>query len=232
MVRLFDCCAQIKKDRMRILTIVFMLTSMLTTSYTFGQSSAEVEVPKFNDKYSEYVKKLEAGQTDIDYQDFRFSFIESEQFKIASAKSTEFDSLKKEMYTKMDKSEYEEIIKITKQMLSIDYTSMIAHKILRQTYKIVGDTANAAKYKTIQFGLLNSIVKKGDGQTCETAWPVIQLSEEYFILEMVGAELKKQSIDNEGGLCDKMEVKVDGKKKTYYFETSKIFQGYKKLGIE
>ncbi|KAA3643736.1 MAG: DUF4919 domain-containing protein [Bacteroidetes bacterium] len=217
---------------MRILTIVFMLTSMLTTSYTFGQSSAEVEVPKFNDKYSEYVKKLEAGQTDIDYQDFRFSFIESEQFKIASAKSTEFDSLKKEMYTKMDKSEYEEIIKITKQMLSIDYTSMIAHKILRQTYKIVGDTANAAKYKTIQFGLLNSIVKKGDGQTCETAWPVIQLSEEYFILEMVGAELKKQSIDNEGGLCDKMEVKVDGKKKTYYFETSKIFQGYKKLGIE
>ena len=132
----------------------------------------------------------------------------------------------------MDKSEYEEIIKITKQMLSIDYTSMIAHKILRQTYKIVGDTVNAAKYKTIQFGLLYSIVKKGDGQTCETAWPVIQLSEEYFILEMVGAELKKQSIDNEGGLCDKMEVKVDGKKKTYYFETSKVFQGYKKLGIE
>lgn len=205
---------------------------MLTTSLTFGQSSAEVEVPKFNDKYSEYVKKLEAGQTDIDFQDFRFSFIESEQFKIASAKSTEFDSLKNEMYTKMDKSEYEEIIKITKRMLSIDYTSITAHKILRQTYKIVGDTANAAKYKTIQFGLLYSIVKKGDGQTCMTAWPVIQLSEEYFILEMVGAELKKQSIDNEGGLCDKMEVKVDGKKKTYYFETSKVFLGYKKLGLE
>jgi hypothetical protein len=29
-----------------------------------------------------------------------------------------------------------------------------------------------------------------------------------------------------------MEVKVDGKKKTYYFETSKIFVGYKKLGLE
>ena len=225
-----DRCVQIKPDDMRILKSIIITTFILTSLYSFGQSS--VKIPTFDDKYIEYVKKLEAGQTDIDYQDFRFSFIESEQFKIASQKSSELDSLKKEMYVQMDKSDYQEIIKITKQMLNIDYTSMIAHKILRQTYKIVGYTTNAAKYKTIQFGLLYSIVRKGDGQTCETAWPVIQLSEEYFILEMVGAELKKQSVDNEGGICDKMEVKVDGKKKTYYFETSKIFEGYKKLGLE
>ena len=74
-------------------------------------------------------------------------------------------------------------------------------------------------------------MKKGDGKTCATAWPVIQLSEEYFILEMLDAELQNQSIDNEGGLCDKMETKIDGKKKTYYFETSKIFLGYEKLGL-
>jgi hypothetical protein len=215
-----------KKSTLLILTII------LTSICSFGQNTPEVVIPSFDDKYCDYVKKLEAGQTDIDYQDFRFSFIESEQFKIARKKSTEFDSLKKEMYVQMDKSNYQEIIKITKQMLSIDYTSMIAHKILRQTYKITGDTINAAKYKTIQFGLLNSIVKKGDGKTCETAWPVIQIEEEYFILEMVGAKSHKQSIDNDGGFCDKMEVNIDGNKKTYYFETSKVFEGYKKLGIK
>jgi len=214
-------------DKMKKSTLL-ILTFILTSICSFGQTTPQVIIPNFNDKFCDYVKKLEAGQTDIDYQDFRFSFIESEQFKIANKKSTEYDSLKKEMYVQMDKSNYQEIIKITKQMLSIDYTSMIAHKILRQTYKIAADTINAAKYKTIQFGLLNSIVKKGDGKTCETAWPVIQIEEEYFILEMVGAKLKKQSIDNDGGLCDKMEVKVDGKKKTYYFETSKVFEGYKK----
>ena len=213
-------------------TILIFLTITLTTICSNGQTITEVNPPTFDDKFSKYVQQLENGQTDIDYQDFRFSFIESEQFKIANKKSSELDSLKKEMYTQMDKSNYQEIIKITKQMLSIDYTSMTAHKILRQTYKIIGDTINAAKYKTIQFGLLNSIVKKGDGQTCSTSWPVIQISEEYFILEMVGAILQKQSIDNYGGLCDKMDVKVDGKKKTYYFETSKVFLGYKKLGLE
>ena len=137
------------------------------------------------------------------------------------------------MYSLMTKKDYQGIIKVTKEMLSIDYTSMIAHKILRQTYKITGDTISASKYKTIQFGLLNSIVKNGDGKTCATAWPVIQIDEEYFILQMLGAALQKQSIDNTGGLCDKMEVKTEeGDKKTYYFETSKVFEGYKKLGLK
>ena len=76
-------------------------------------------------------------------------------------------------------------------------------------------------------------VKNGDGKTCATAWPVIQIDEEYFILQMLGAALQKQSIDNTGGLCDKMEVKTEeGDKKTYYFETSKVFEGYKKLGLK
>jgi len=211
------------------LLLIIILTATINS---FGQATPQVVIPNFSDKFCDYVKKLEAGETDIDYQDFRFSFIESEQFKIANDKSTEFDSLKKEMYQQMGKSNYQQLIQITKQMLSIDYISMIAHKILRQTYKITGDTINAAKYKTIQFGLLNSIVKNGDGKTCETAWPVIQIDEEYFILEMVGAKLQKQSIDNDGGLCDKMEVKVDGNKRTYYFETTKVFEGYNKLGIK
>ena len=212
---------------------LILLTFILTTFYSFGQTTTEVIVPKFNDKYSDFVKQLEAGKTDINYTEFRESFIESEQFKVASKEKKEFDSLKTEMYSQMDKSNSKEVIRITKAMLSIDYTSMLAHKILRQTYKIIGDTLNAKKYKTIQFGLLHSITDNGNGKTCETAWHVIQVSEEYFMLQMLGAELKKQSIDNSGGLCDKMEVKTDeGEEKTYYFETSKVFEGYRKLGMK
>jgi len=212
---------------------IFILFSFLLAIASLGQSTNDITVPTFGDKYSEFIKQLEAGQTDINYKEFRESFIESEQFKIASKKSKQFDSLEKEMYSLMNKKSYQEIIGVTKKMLSIDYTSMIAHKILRQTYNIIGDTINAAKYKTIQFGLLNSIVKNGDGKTCATAWPVIQLEEEYFILQMVGADLLKQSMDYTGGVCDKMDVKTEeGGKKTYYFDVSKVFEGYKKLGLK
>jgi hypothetical protein len=49
---------------------------------------------------------------------------------------------------------------------------------------------------------------------------------------MIDAQLLEQSITEEKRhLCDQMNVKVDGKKKTYFFETSKVFEGYKKLGL-
>jgi hypothetical protein len=108
---------------------------------------------------------------------------------------------------------------------------MEAHKILQQTYKILGDAPSQKKYHDIEFGLLNSVVKKGDGKTCQTAWPVIQVSEEYFILDMLGAKLLRQSIDSSGP-CDRMEVRVDEGTKVYYFEISKVFKGYNKRGIQ
>lgn len=208
--------------------IQLILCFILLSLYSSGQKQESITVPAFNDTYSEYIQKLESGQTDIDYKAFRFSFIESKQFKEAGKKASEISDLKEDMYKQMKNKNYDEIIHITKQILSIDYTDMMAHKILRQTYKVVGDTVNAAKYKTIQFGLLNSIVKNGDGKSCETAWPVIQVSEEYFVLEMIDAKLEKQSIDNVGGLCDKMEVTRDGEHKTYYFDVTKVFESYKK----
>lgn len=208
--------------------IVLLFICICSVVLSFAQKLPEVEIPAFKDKYSDYVKKLEEGTLDIDYQDFRFSFLESEQFNVAGKRSKEFREFEEEMYKQMGKKNYDKIIKAAKAMLSIDYTNMMAHKILRQTYKIVGDTINAAKYKTIQFGLLNSIVKKGDGKSCATGWPVIQISEEYFILNMIGANLDKQSLDNTGGTCDKMDVTVERESRTYYFEVSKVFEQYKK----
>jgi len=212
--------------------ILVTLVASLTLIKVYGQEPSQIIVPNHNDTYSKYVQMLENGETDIDYQDFRFSFLESEQFLIASKKSEDLNNLKKRMYAEMDKSNYREIVSITQQMLSIDYTNMLAHKILRQTYNILGDTLNAQKYKAIQFGLMHSILDRGNGKMCETAWPVIQISEEYFILNIMGAEFTQQSLYNEGGLCDEMDVMIEGEKKTYYFEVSKVFEGYNKKGLK
>src|SRR4030095_8777298 len=107
-------------------------------------------------KYSKFVKQLEAGQTNINYTEFRQSFLESEQFRVAGKQEPDLSALRKTMHELMKKSKYTEIIDATKKMLSIDYTDMEAHKILQQTYKILGDTANRNKYHDIEFGLLNS----------------------------------------------------------------------------
>lgn len=209
-------------------TVYFLtLSFVLKAAFAFGQDT-KIQVPDFNDKYCNYVKQLESGKTDIDYVDFRNSFLESKQH---NKKSTNYDSLKKQIYVEIKNKNYQGVITTTKAMLSIDYTSMFAHKYLQQTYKILGDTANRNKYHDIEFGLLNSITKSGDGKSCETGWHVTQIEEEYFILNMIGAKLQKQSISNGGkNTCDKMVVTTEeGETKTYYFEANKVFEMESKL---
>lgn len=208
---------------MKRLTL-FIFSFLLLCSVS-GQTG--VICPPFNDKYSQYVKKLESGDTNIDYQDFRFKYIESEQFKIASEKSSELSNMTLELYKQMEKLQFEEIIATAKKMLSIDYTNMTAHKILAQTYDMIEDVENAAKYEAIQTGLLQSIIQNGNGKSCPTAWTIIQLSEEYFILQMLGGKVQNQTTDHNGRFCDKIEVKSEDEDetKTYYFNLDKVFEG-------
>ena len=84
--------------------------------------------------------------------------------------------------------------------------------------------------KTILTGLLNSIVKNGDGKTSQNSLAGnSSISEEGFILQMLGAKIQNIEVGNKSGLCDKFEVEVDKTSMTYYFETSNILKGYKKL---
>lgn len=211
--------------RSKIYQLTFLM--VLQSAFVFSQDN-KIEIPKYNDKYSNYVKQLESGKTDIDYVDFRNSFLESQQF---SKKGMKYDSLKKQVYVEIRSKNYYDVIKLTKEMLSIDYTSLFAHKYLQQTYKIIGDTINKNKYHDIEFGLLYSITKSGDGKSCETGWHVIQIEEEYFILNMVGADLQSQSISTGGkNTCDKMKIKTkEGETITYYFEANKVFEMERKI---
>jgi len=97
------------------------------------------------------VRKLESGQTDIDYKEFRESFLESSnsgsrhpkgQIRPAESGASEL----------MAQSKYSEIVQTTKKILSIDYTNMHAHKVLQQTYKALKDEANRQKYHDIDLG--------------------------------------------------------------------------------
>ena len=200
---------------------------LFQSAFAFGQET-KIDIPAFSDRYSGYVKQLENGNTEIDYADFRNSFLESKQF---SKKGTAYDSLKRLVYAEIKNKNYKEIVRLTKAMLSIDYTSMFAHKYLQQTYKISGDSINQKKYHDIEFGLLNSITKSGNGKTCETGWHVTQIEEEYFILNMIGANLQSQSISSGGkNTCDKMVVKTEeGEIKTYYFEANEVFEMERKM---
>ena len=81
----------------------------------------------------------------------------------------------------------------------------------------LGKFEDSIRYRNAYYGLLASIVNSGDGKTPSTAFKVISTDEEYTILNFMGAELKKQSLK---GFCDVMEVIIEGKPITIYFDVS------------
>jgi len=193
-------------------------------------AAVKIAVPMFNDLYSKYVNALEEGNTGIDYQEFRFSYVYSEQFKVANEKSQEYNRLKKLLNEQIEKRNNVEIIKTARQMLSINYTSLPAQTALFNAYSETGDTKNAAKYKAIQTGLLQSITSKGNGLSCANGWPVIQEEEEYFVLEkVVGTGIVTSNFYRTDGICNEFVTNTDGKSKKYYFETSHLEDGRKIL---
>ena len=128
------------------------LALLVLTHRACAQNASKVDIPGYGDKYSVFVKQLEAGQTNINYTEFRQSFLESEQFRASSNQKPDLGALRKTMHELMKSSKYAEVIEVANKMLNIDYTDMEAHKVLRQAYKILGDDANAKKYHDIEFG--------------------------------------------------------------------------------
>jgi hypothetical protein len=169
------------------------------------------------------VKQLESGITNIDYLDFRNSFLESKQY---SNKSILNNELKKMLFENIKIQNFQEVVRISKEMLSVDYTSFFAHLFLAQGYNMLGDSINQKKYSSISAGLLKSILQSGDGKTCETGWHVTQVDEEYFLLNLLGVEVKKQSlIRGTKNSCDQMEGKGrDGLDHSYFFEINKVLE--------
>ncbi len=207
-----------------------IIICLLIRGLCCSAQTSNIAIPKFNDKYSQTVAKLESGNTDIDYREFRFSFLESKQYDYAQESFKLFDSLKKELFNQVEKRNSSKVVSISETLLSIDYTYLWAQKYLYQTYRIIGDSVNMKKYKRIELGLLTSICEGGNGHSCEACWEASQVYEEYFILDMLNAKRIKQTIAQcTGHICDNLEVKAeDGTIKNYFFEITKMLTNTQK----
>jgi hypothetical protein len=200
----------------------------LLFSPCFAQQNTIV-VPTFNDKYSNYVKELEAGKTDINYTDFRDSFLESTQY---SKKGTEYSDLRKAFSDNMAKQDYLKASESASKMLSIDYTSMYGHMYLDIATRRLNDTVTSNKHRTIARKLIGSIMESGTGKTCDSGLHVVQVEEEYFIANTVlNATVQSQStINGTKNKCDALTLKTkNGESITIYFEANKVFEQYSKL---
>jgi Domain of unknown function (DUF4919) len=198
-------------------------------SQSLGATASASLVPSDSDEYATFVQRAEAGATDIDFRAMRLAYVKSAAFQRAGAALEQLQALRKEMFSAMNAREAVRVKEAARRIMSVVYIDLEAQKALRQSCKVLKEEACATRYHDLQFGLLKSILATGDGKSCSTAWEVVTLEEEYFILRMVGFTLKTQEGPNGSEICDKMiGVGEDGKGVTFYFGIKPIVQGYQR----
>jgi hypothetical protein len=202
------------------------------TAAPASTTSTGIALPQDGDTFSDLVRRAQAGDETVDFLALRRAYLGSPAAARAGEATAELDRLRKDMFKAVEAGDASRVRKAATAILALNYIDLDAQKYLRQSCAILEDEACASRHHFVQFGLLRSILSTGDGRTCATAWNVVAVAEEYFVLRMSGQTLKSQSIEPaKGRTCDRMDV-VDaetGASDTLYFDTTEIFKEYERM---
>ncbi len=111
------------------------------------------------------------------------------------------------------------------QMLEFNYLDIHAHLLAASLHTCMGDRSRADYHRRFGGGLLQSVLKSGDGRSHRTAFVVISMAEEYAVLGSLGLEMRTQALVEHGGhFFDRMEAyrRSTGEISTLYFNTDVI----------
>jgi hypothetical protein len=144
-------------------------------------------------RYRELLVRLSGGDLEIDFGALRRAYSESEDFQSGGEAAQQ-----SAMFVALGERDFARAITSARQALDIKYVGIDAHFTLYIAYQKTGETEKSKFHYAIWKGLIDSIFASGDGMSTETALEVIGIDEEYAIIRVLGAELKKQALHFEG----------------------------------
>jgi hypothetical protein len=189
-------------------------------------SSALLAQAELKDKggHSPYEKlraKAVAGE-EVDYRALRLACLESDQ---CDARGSQEDH--RALGAAMQQRDFKQAVLIAERMIEAGFCSIRAQMNASVAYAHLGNQEKANHHRRITDGLLQSILKTGDGKSAESAFEVIGTFEEQLILSLMGLPpFGNQSLLTNGKKpLDMIEVE-DPKSKSkvrVYFDISAFF---------
>jgi len=201
---------------------VYALLAISLLNVAVGASAQD----KAGAKYKALVDKLKSGETSIDFTELRQAYADCKEF----VSETDSD-LRKEMYSDLNKADYEKAIAAGKKALDDYYLDIDAHQVLYLAYRDTNQSEAAAHHQNIVRGLIGAILSSGDGKTEDKAYVVNSTREEYIVLQVHGLFPGKQSLLNRKEHSYDVMVGVNPKTKenlTLYFNIDRPMRALRK----
>lgn len=240
-----DCSTYLGMNVVRLFFIFFVLFSQLVAAQ---EDASQFDKPDyaniekitkdkaFQSYYPKLYKRYQSFDTTLTERDFYllyYGYFFQDEY--ASFHSSPYrDSIdilfKKDKHTDVDKKN---AIRYTLADMANQPYNLRNLNMLCELYKSINQFDTAELYFFRIRHLAAVIFSTGDGRTEATAMHVLQVNDEYSILDMLGFEFAgSQSVTQQQ--CDYLKVlknedRVDG----FYFDVSQIFKGYtKSMGLK
>jgi hypothetical protein len=178
-----------------------------------------------NASYAVLVAKAQRGDTDTDYTALRLAYAASYAYDPYSANTRDLFAA---AWAALQADDCATAMKKSDALLALDFTNIPVHAIREKCLAKAGDTAAAARELDAGKGLALSLLSSGDGKSVATAFVVVTLGEEEFVLVHFGIDEKKQLlIYDHGRPFDVIEGvdKSSGQKVDICFDVSNLFAG-------
>lgn len=119
--------------------------------------------------------------------------------KIYDPYDSKIDGLRKKIKSDIEEKNYKEALEIANRILEKRYIDIKTHLYCSDIYKQLNDSTKSNYHNDIYNGLLNSIYFSGDGKSAKTAFIVIEISEEYDLLNWLNLRQSEQFLTIKDG---------------------------------
>ncbi len=180
--------------------------------------------------YPKLYKRYQDDDTTLSLKDYHFlyyGYFFNKNYSAMGHISVYMDSLKevgnKKIWLTEDKQNY---LKYNLEILKDNPFQPSVLMRVYGAYRQLHDVAHADVYLKKYRKLSDAILATGDGLTCETAYHVLNVSDEYSVLMYLGYKFGDgQSLTPDE--CDYLKIqKNDDNLKGVYFDVKQLFKGY------
>jgi hypothetical protein len=196
------------------------LAAVLTACvFAAAQETSKDARPKSNVELVEAAKKSDPN---LDFAKLRFSYPDTAKYDPYSTDRTG----SKATAEAFAKKEYAKALEAAEAELKSNYVDCRAHMAAFRACTELKKAKQAKHHQYMLKGIAQSIVKSGDGKTPKSAFVVIDLEEENFILGVFGITKKRQGLMKEGERkIDRIDgVNDRGEPVAVHFDVSRQFR--------
>lgn len=162
---------------MPICRSVLLLCVVVTTTAVHAQEPTA---------YSQLVDRLKAGDRTVDFTELRMAFTET------AAYNGMMMGVYRQLWNTLNTKDFDAALKVVDAVLQRNYAEPNAHMVASIAQAQLGRQQEAQFHRFIADGLLRSILSQGDGKTEETAYRVIDISEEYAVFRSLNLTPRAQ----------------------------------------